>query len=277
MILQIRNHNLDLNRRCHIMGILNVTPDSFSDGGKFFSEPDFIRHINDMVSAGADIIDVGGESSRPFSQPVTLDEELRRVIPAIRAIRREHDIPVSIDTTKAEIARQALEAGADIINDISALRFDPEMVSVVKTYKAPLIIMHMQGTPGDMQLSPIYSDVVAETIAFFSERISWLKDQGVSTDSLILDPGIGFGKTPAHNLTILKNIDKYSALGCPILVGHSRKSFLAGVLGSDKADRENATAAISAILALRHTAIIRVHDIAKNRQAIEVAQAIMAA
>lgn len=259
------------------MGILNVTPDSFSDGGSFVSKGEMIKHVRQMISAGADIIDVGGESSRPFANPVSLEEELNRVLPAIETIRSEYSIPISIDTTKADVARLAVEAGADIINDISALRFDPEMASVVKYSGCPLVVMHMQGTPGDMQVAPTYSDIVTESIDFFKERISWLAVKGIPKNLLILDPGIGFGKTLQHNLTILNHLDAYRSLGCPLLVGHSRKSFIGKILADETADREIATAAISSFLVYQHTAIIRVHDVAKNMQAIKAAQAIMAA
>lgn len=259
------------------MGILNVTPDSFSDGGKFVSAENVVQHVNQMIASGADIIDVGGESSRPFATPVTLEEELNRVIPAIQRIRREHSIPISVDTTKAEVARQAIAAGADIINDISALRFDPAMAAVVKKYSTPIIIMHMQGVPTDMQVAPAYDDIIAETIDFFRERLSWLINKGIPKDSVIIDPGIGFGKTIEHNLTIINHLEQYHTLGRPIMVGHSRKSFIAKVLGDDTVDRDIATAAISSLLAYKHTAIIRVHDVEKNYQSIKLAEAILAA
>jgi dihydropteroate synthase len=256
------------------MGILNTTPDSFSDGGEFSSNEAVARHTAAMLAAGADIIDVGGESSRPFAEPVALDDELARVIPAIEIIRRQSgEILVSIDTTKAEVARQALEAGADIINDISALRFDPAMVKVARRAACPLIIMHMQGTPGDMQIKPRYSDVVAETIDFFRQRLAWLDENGIDHRRIIIDPGIGFGKTVEHNLTIINHLEDYQILKCPVLVGHSRKSFITRILGATT-DRDSATAAISAICAGRKAAIIRVHEVKINRQAILLAQAI---
>lgn len=258
------------------MGILNVTPDSFSDGGQFTSKDAIDRRTEEMLQDGVDIIDIGGESSRPFSEPVSLAEELTRVLPAIETIRRQSTIPISIDTTKAEVARQALAAGADIINDISALRFDPEMIKLARLTDAPLIIMHMQGTPGDMQIKPIYQDVIEETTDFFRERIDWLCHNGINRRRIIIDPGIGFGKTMAHNLTILKNLEKYQVLGCPVLIGHSRKSFIRKLLG-DKANLDFATAAISGLCAAKMAAIIRVHAVKVNREAVQLAQAIQRA
>lgn len=257
------------------MGVLNVTPDSFSDGGSFVSEAAIVARVEAMISAGVDIIDVGGESSRPFSEPVSTEEELARVLPAIRLIRARSSVPVSIDTTKAEVARRALDQGADMINDISALRFDPEMIALAATTDVPVIIMHMQGTPRDMQLDPHYGDVVAEINAFFQERLDWAADRGVSRERFILDPGIGFGKTLDHNLTILKHLEQFQRLGLPLLVGHSRKAFIGTILGiEDAADRDVATAAISALCAVKGVAVIRVHDVGETVQAVRMAQAI---
>ncbi|MCF6290335.1 MAG: dihydropteroate synthase [Desulfobacterales bacterium] len=261
--------------RVRVMGVLNVTPDSFSDGGGFVSEPAIVARVEDMLGAGVDIIDVGGESSRPFSEPVAVEEELARVLPAIRLIRARSSLPVSIDTTKAEVARQALDLGADMINDISALRFDPEMVALAATTDVPVIIMHMQGTPRDMQLDPHYEDVVAEINAFFQERLDWAADRGVARQRFILDPGIGFGKTLDHNLTILKHLEQFQQLGLPLLVGHSRKAFIGTVLGiEDAADRDVATAAVSALCVAQGVAVLRVHDVGKTVQAVRMARAI---
>ncbi len=256
------------------MGILNVTPDSFSDGGEFISSEAIARHTAEMQQAGADIIDVGGESSRPFAAPVTLDDELARVIPAITIIRRQSSaIGISVDTTKAEVARQALEAGADIINDISAMRFDPAMLDIARQTACPIIIMHMQGTPGDMQIKPSYNDVIGETLDFFRQRLAWLGENGIDHSRIIIDPGIGFGKTVEHNLTIINNLEHYQVLKCPVLVGHSRKSFINHIL-ADESGRDSATATISAICAGKKAAIVRVHDVAKSREAITLVQAI---
>jgi len=235
-------------KRPQIMGILNVTPDSFSDGGSFTSEAAVIAQVEDMLAAGVDIIDVGGESTRPFAEPVAEAEELHRVIPAIEIIRTITDIPVSIDTSKAEVARQALAAGATMVNDISALRKDPAMAEVVAGYDGPVIIMHMQGTPGDMQVDPRYENVVDEIRAFFAERIAWMQEQGIDRERVILDPGIGFGKTLDHNLAILRHINAFNQLGRPVLIGHSRKSFLEKLLGLpvDKRDCPTALSPLSA-------------------------------
>lgn len=256
------------------MGILNVTPDSFSDGGLFFSEQAIKEGCQRLIEAGADIIDVGGESTRPFAVPVTLEEELNRVIPAVKLIRQISNIPISIDTTKASVAEQALDAGADIINDISAMRFDPQMAHIVRDRRCPVVIMHMQGTPKDMQIKPTYTDVITETIDFFRDRITFLTDQGIKREQIIIDPGIGFGKTLAHNLAILKNTAAYQVLNCPLLIGHSRKSFLGKILGQDLEDRDQPTAIISGLLSQHHVSIFRVHDVKKTRQALLLAEAI---
>ncbi|MDK9706680.1 MAG: dihydropteroate synthase [Desulforhopalus sp.] len=261
-----------------IMGILNVTPDSFSDGGKFASHEAAIAQAERLISDGADILDVGGESTRPFAPPVSTEEELRRVIPVIEAIRQKHAIPISIDTTKAAVADQALKAGADIINDVSALRADPEMLTVVRNTSVPVIIMHMQGTPADMQVQPTYNNVTQEIIDFFAERIAWLGANGVDLSRLIIDPGIGFGKTVDHNLSIIKHLDDLAALGLPVLLGHSRKRFLGEIAAIPvEAARDLVTAVVSALCAEKNIAIIRVHNVAATRQALLIAGAIAAA
>ena len=257
-----------------IMGILNVTPDSFSDGGQFDSAASACSQAEAFVVSGADIIDVGGESTRPFAEPVTLKEELSRVLPVIRAIRSRYTIPISIDTTKAEVARQALEAGADIINDISALRKDPRMLILVKETSVPVIIMHMQGTPGDMQVKPQYENVVAEVIDFFRERLTWLLENGVDLKRITLDPGIGFGKTLAHNLSLIKHLSEFKELACPVLLGHSRKRFIEDITGLDVANRDLPTAVISALVVGTGVDIIRVHDVAATRHALQMAMAV---
>jgi len=266
--------HLEFGSKVLIMGILNVTPDSFSDGGRFLAESSIATQIDTMVEAGADIIDVGGESTRPFAEPVSIAEELDRVLPAIRLIRQRSSIPISIDTTKAEVARKALAEGADIINDISALRFDPDMVSLVRETEVPVIIMHMQGSPSDMQVHPHYDDVVAEIKDFFEKRLAWAEENGVSMKHFIVDPGIGFGKTVEHNLTILKRAAEFTELGCPVLIGHSRKAFIGKLLGAEVEARDVATAAISALCAQKGVSILRVHDVEKTVQAVRLAEAI---
>jgi dihydropteroate synthase len=263
-----------VGNRVRVMGILNVTPDSFSDGGYFMDDLAIETQVTNMVAAGADIIDVGGESSRPFAEPVSVEEELVRVLPAIKSIRKNHTIPVSIDTTKAEVARKALDEGADIINDISALQFDPGMMDLVKETDVPVIIMHMQGTPRDMQVNPVYEDIVAEIKEFFAERLQWAEKNGVEQSRFIIDPGIGFGKTVAHNLIILKRLAEFNELGCPVLIGHSRKAFIGKLLDNEVDDRDVASAVISAICATNGAAILRVHDVAKTVQAVRLAEAI---
>lgn len=256
------------------MGIINVTPDSFSDGGRYRTQEGAVAQADALVAAGADLLDVGGESTRPSAEPVSEEEELRRVIPAILAIRRKYSLPISIDTSKAEVARQALAAGADMINDVSALRQDPAMIDLVRASTVPVVIMHMQGTPRDMQVKPHYQDVVVEVIAFFRERLSWLQGQGVDCRRIILDPGVGFGKTLAHNLIILKNLSALAVLGQPILLGHSRKRFLGDITGREVAERDLATAVVSALAVMQGVSIVRVHDVFASRQAIQVAEAI---
>lgn len=260
-----------------IMGILNVTPDSFSDGGQFNAEASTCSQVEALVVSGADIIDVGGESTRPFAEPVTLEEELARVIPAITAIRRQFNVSVSIDTTKAEVARRALDAGADIINDISALKKDPYMLALVQESDVPVIIMHMQGSPGDMQLQPHYDDVVHDISSFFRERLQWLFGHGVNLSRITLDPGIGFGKCQSHNLSILKHLGKFKELGQPLLLGHSRKRFIGDITGLEVGERDLPTAVVSALAHKSKVDIIRVHDVAATRNALLMAEAIQQA
>jgi len=257
-----------------IMGILNVTPDSFSDGGQFDSVASACSQVEAFVVSGADIIDVGGESTRPFAESVTEQEELDRVIPAILSIRSKHSIPISIDTTKAEVARQALAAGADIINDISALRRDPEMLVLVQETSVPVIIMHMQGTPGDMQVEPHYDNVVTEIKAFFKERLGWLAENGIDPGRITLDPGIGFGKTLGHNLSILKHLADFKDLGCPLLLGHSRKRFIEDITGLSVEERDLPSTVVSALACSSGVDIIRVHDVAATSHALQMVEAI---
>lgn len=257
-----------------IMGILNVTPDSFSDGGSHFSLDDGVAQAQAMIDQGADILDVGGESTRPFAEPVSAEEELQRVIPVITAIRKSSPIPISIDTTKRVVAERALEAGANIINDISALRHDPTMLDLVKSTEAPVIIMHMQGKPGDMQVNPHYGDVVKEISDFFRDRLEWLRQNGVDLNRITIDPGIGFGKKLEHNLVLLKHLKTFSDLGQPVLLGHSRKRFIGTVTGRDATDRDLATAVISALALHQNIACVRVHNVAATKDAIAITRAI---
>ncbi len=266
------------NTSVKIMGILNVTPDSFSDGGQFTSVESALSHALKLVDDGADIIDVGGESTRPFADPVGLDEELRRVLPVIEEIRKHSRITISIDTMKAEVAARALEAGANIINDVSAFRADPEMVKIAARTDVPIILMHMLGTPSNMQVNPDYDDVIREIHNFFLERIQWLGEHGIARKRLILDPGIGFGKKLVHNLAILKNLSSFNDIGLPVLLAHSRKRFLGEITGVKKeSERDFATAVVAALAVNHRIAMVRVHDVAATRQALSVAEAISAA
>ncbi|RLJ02331.1 MAG: dihydropteroate synthase [Candidatus Aenigmatarchaeota archaeon] len=258
-----------------IMGILNITPDSFYDGGKYYKKEAAIRQGLRLVEEGADIIDLGGESSRPWAKPVCKKEELKRVIPVIEALRKKIKIPISIDTYKSEVADKALKAGANFINDISALRMDKKMVAVARKYDVPLILMHMQGTPRIMQKRPIYKDVVSEIYDFLKERIKFAQKYGIKDDKIIIDPGIGFGKTVKHNLLIIKHLNKFKALKKPILIGVSRKSFIGEVLNLTEKERLEGTLAAVCVSILRGANILRVHDVKAIKRAVEVVKAIL--
>jgi len=257
------------------MGILNVTPDSFSDGGRYFDKASAIRRAYEMVEEGADIIDVGGESTRPGSEPVPLQEEIDRTIPVIEEISKKIKVPVSIDTYKAEVARRALDAGASIVNDISGLRFDPEMPKVVSQYKVPVVIMHIKGTPNDMQANPIYEALIPEITDYFRESIRLAVESGITEDKIIIDPGIGFGKTFDHNLEIIKNLREFTLLEKPLLVGVSRKAFIGKILGdAPVSERLEGSEAAAAISILNGANIIRVHDVKEMKKVALVADAI---
>ena len=259
-----------------LMGILNVTPDSFSDGGLYFETDKAIAHAKALEAAGADIIDIGGESSRPFSDPVPLEEEMRRVIPVIRALAPELKVPISVDTYKAKVAEEAIKAGAHIVNDISALRFDKDMVKVVADYKVPVVLMHMKGTPKDMQLNPTYKDVIKEIYTFLEERIEFALKNGVSEDQIAVDPGIGFGKSLEDNLRIIKNLSLFKKLNRPLLLGPSRKSFIGQILGIEvPAKRDIGTLGVVVFATLAGVDIIRVHAVKEAKEAIAVVKAIM--
>ncbi len=261
---------LNFNKKPLIMGILNVTPDSFYDGGKYVEENSISERVREIVHNGADIIDIGGESTRPGAEPVPLEEEVNRVSQALSHVNPE-EIIISVDTYKAEVAEMALKMGATIINDISALRFDSRMVEVVREYDAYVVIMHMKGKPKDMQKNPEYSNVIEEILHFFKERIDFAVSNGISEDRIILDPGIGFGKQQVHNIEILKNIDRFRSLGYPILIGHSRKSLIGYLTGEKNPEnRLHGTLGISAYLALQGVDIIRVHDVKEHVELIKV-------
>ncbi len=263
-------HRLNFGLRTFIMGILNVTPDSFSDGGKYLHIDRAVARAEEMVKEGADIIDVGGESTRPGAKPVAVDEELSRVIPVITAIRKRLKVLISIDTQKAEVARQAIEAGADIINDVSALRADSEMVRVVKRFNVPVILMHMKGRPRTMQRNPHYNDVISEIYHFLKERINWAKKHGIDENKIIIDPGIGFGKALDHNLEIIRRLREFRSLGRPILIGTSRKSFIGMILNLPPQERLNGTLASCALAITNGADILRVHDVRQVKQLAKV-------
>ncbi|MBI5746717.1 MAG: dihydropteroate synthase [Nitrospirae bacterium] len=271
-----RGFSFDLSTRTHIMGILNVTPDSFSDGGLFVEEEKAVAHAKKMVEEGADIIDIGGESTRPGAKPVAVEEEMRRVIPLIERLSSEIDVPISIDTYKSEVARAALEAGARIINDISGLRFDQEMAGLAAGKEAPVIIMHMKGTPQEMQDAPSYDSVMGEIYSFLKERIDYAISAGIRYEKIVIDPGIGFGKKVSDNLVILDAIDELRGLGCPILLGTSRKSFIGNILSLNLnlSLLLEGTAATAAAGILKGVHILRVHDVGPMVQVARMIDAI---
>lgn len=264
--VRLRGRSLELGHRTLVMGILNVTPDSFSDGGKFFDFHSARERACSMIESGTDILDIGGESTRPYSDPVPLEEELTRVIPLIREIRKVSDVPISIDTTKAEVARQAIAAGADLINDVSALRFDPQMVHVAAETGVPLILMHMQGIPKTMQQNPHYESLFSEIVSFLEERIQFATSHGVERQQIIVDPGIGFGKSVTHNSLLISNLEILHCLDRPILLAASRKRFIGTILGRPEEEREVGTAAVNSFGIAAGAHIIRVHDVGFHKQ-----------
>jgi dihydropteroate synthase len=272
--LETRHGTIDFTRRTAIMGILNVTPDSFYDGGRRFEASQAIADAVAMAADGADIIDVGGESTRPGAQAVSEVEELDRVLPVIEGLRRQISLPISIDTYKSAVARAALDAGADIVNDISALRFDSMMVSLVAREKVPVILMHMQGTPRTMQADPKYTDVLREVRDFLAAQLYEAMDAGVAREAIILDPGIGFGKTVEQNLQLLRGLPILAALGHPLLVGVSRKTFIGKILNLGPDDRLEGSLAAVVAAVLGGANIVRVHDVAATYKACRVVDAL---
>ncbi len=256
------------------MGIINVTPDSFFAGGRLFDPSEAVAEGIAMAQAGADIIDIGGESTRPGAEPVFLEEELDRVIPVIRGLRKVSSVPISIDSYKAQVAAAALDEGADIVNDISALRFDPEMVSLIAAERVPVVLMHMQGVPRTMQVEPRYDDVVCEVRDFLAAQIRLARDAGISRDNVIIDPGIGFGKTVEHNLTLLRELSSLTSLGQPILLGVSRKAFIGKILNLDPEDRMEGSLAVASAAVLAGVNIVRAHDVKETWRALRIVDAI---
>ncbi len=276
--IDCRGKILDLGVRTHIMGILNVTPDSFSDGGLYANAERALAHAHEMAAAGADIIDIGGESTRPGAEPVPEEEELRRIIPLIERFSAELPVPLSVDTYKSSVAGKALKAGAAIVNDISGLRFSPDMAKVAADYGAAVVIMHIKGTPRNMQQNPIYTDVVGEIIDYLKEGIEIAARAGVDPEKIMIDPGIGFGKNLTHNLTVLNRLDEFKSLGRPILLGTSRKKFIGTILDIPVAEqRVDGTAATVALGIAKGARIVRVHDVARMKQVACMTDAIVRA
>ena len=264
---------LKLDGKCHVMGILNITPDSFYDGGWYFDNDKTQKRIEEMIAQGVEIIDIGGESTRPGSKPVTVEEELERVIPAIKFISKISDVPVSIDTQKAEVAKKAVEAGACVVNDVGGLR-NTEMIQAIAEMQVPVIIMHMQGTPENMQKNPQYGDVVEDIKEWLEERINAAKRGGIKRSDIIVDPGIGFGKNLKHNLEILGRLDEFKGMSGGVLLGASRKSFIAMMTGNEDSDRLTGSLSAAMIGATAGVDLVRVHDVKETRKAIETITAL---
>ncbi|MGI3060872.1 dihydropteroate synthase [Vibrio alginolyticus] len=270
MMITANNKSLDLSRP-HVMAILNVTPDSFSDGGKYNSIELALAQVDKMIKAGVSIVDVGGESTRPGAPDVSLEEELRRVVPVIKAIREKYDVWISVDTSKAEVMRQAIEAGADLLNDIRSLQ-EPGALEVAAEANLPICLMHMKGQPGTMQVDPHYDDLMGDVSAFLEERIAACEAAGIDKSQLILDPGFGFGKTIEHNYHMLAHLEKFHEFGLPILAGMSRKSMIFKLLDKPAAECTNASVVCATIAAMKGAQIIRVHDFEETIEAMKVVE-----
>lgn len=264
----VRGGEIRFGRLPSLMGILNVTPDSFSDGGEHDALDAAVAYGLQLVEDGAEILDVGGESTRPNAEPVSEAEELRRVVPVISALSQRTRVPISIDTTKAAVARAALEAGASIVNDVSGLTFDPAIVDVCRETSAGVVCMHIQGTPQTMQIDPHYDDVVRDVCGWLKARLDLLTASGIPAERILLDPGIGFGKTPEHNVKLLSNVDELKRLGCPVLVGHSRKRFIGKLLGRKVDERNFGTVGIAIALAQQKVDVLRIHDVRAVRDSL---------
>ncbi len=261
---------LDFTGRTLVMGILNVTPDSFSDGGKYFDIPSAIKHGSKLADEGADIIDIGGESTRPGSDAVSPDEQIKRIVPVIKELAPQINIPISIDTTNAKVAEAGLNAGASIINDISALRFDPNVSKLVAERKVPIILMHMKGIPRDMQTNPYYEDTISEIKSFLKDRIEFAVDSGIDQQKIIIDVGIGFGKRLIDNYLLIDRIEEFFEFNLPVLVGHSRKSFIGNTLNISVDKRDEVTLALSGVLAYKGVHILRVHNVEPTVKSCEM-------
>jgi dihydropteroate synthase len=272
--IETKGLRLSLGEKTRIMGVLNVTPDSFSDGGLFYQQDKAIAQGEALAAQGADLLDIGGESTRPFSDPISVDEEIRRIIPVIKALVKKVSIPISVDTTKAEVAREALETGAALVNDISALSFDPNLAKVVAEYRVPVILMHIKGTPRNMQEQPHYDHLLKEIKNFFIERLSKAQEQGIPLEKILIDPGIGFGKTFEHNLTLIKRLDFFQDLDRPIVLGTSRKAFIGKLTGQEPLNRDWGTAATLAIGVWQGAHLVRVHNAEAAKQVLAVIDAL---
>jgi len=275
MKISFRKFLFDFSKKTYIMGILNVTPDSFFDGGKYINFKKAVERGLQIAEEGADLIDIGGESTRPGAEPVSVDEELKRVIPVIESLSKKIDIPISIDTYKAKVAEEAINAGATIINDISGLRFDPQMPYIAAKYDTPVVIMHIKGTPKNMHINPVYDALIPEITEYLRNSIVIAKNAGVKENNIIIDPGIGFGKKPEHNLLIIKNLKEFANLGKPILIGVSRKSFIGKILDDAPAEqRLEGTMAAVAVSVINGANIVRVHDVKETVKVVKVVDAI---
>jgi dihydropteroate synthase len=272
---QIGGRSIDISRRACIMGILNVTPDSFSDGNRFLTAEKAVERALEMEEEGADVIDIGGESTRPYARSVGPDEELRRVMPVLNGLAGKLKIPVSIDTFKSAVAKEALNAGAEIVNDISALTFDDRMAEVVSSTRAGLVLMHTRGRPADMQKDTVYPSIISEVTDSLRKSLALAEEAGIEEERIVVDPGIGFGKSAEGNLEILRRLSEFSALGRPIMVGTSRKSFIGAVLGRSVAERIFGTAATVAVALANGATIFRVHDVREMRDTVDMAMALM--
>jgi dihydropteroate synthase len=273
---KIGDRLFDLSRQGLIMGVLNVTPDSFSDGGNFFDRGDAVQHGLEMAAEGADIVDVGGESTRPGAEAVTVEEELRRVIPVIEELRRGSEVIISVDTSKAQVARAAIRAGASIVNDVTGGRGDGEMMPLIAETKSAFVIMHMQGTPQTMQVAPQYTNVVSEISDFFRQQYARALVYNIDTMAIAFDPGIGFGKTLEHNLELLAELERLRACDRPIVIGVSRKSFLGKLINSAQiSDRLAPAVALTSLLRARGADVLRVHDVKENAHALKITDAIL--
>jgi dihydropteroate synthase len=273
-ISELNNWLLSEDKQSLIMGILNVTPDSFSDGGQFLNKNSAIGHALKMIEEGADIIDIGGESTKPFSSPVSLDEELSRVLPVIEDLRRETDVSISIDTTKSEVASQALEMGASIINDVSAMEFDEKMIGIALKFDCPIVLMHMKGIPKNMQDNPHYSSLISEIITYLNARIDFVLSKGIDRKKIIIDPGIGFGKSVENNFEIINNLNQFVDLGYPVMLGASRKSFIGITLDVPEDKRVEGSLAANIIGFQKGVSVFRVHDVDQTRKALTITKKI---